>query len=164
MSFKFQYLIIKKDKLTPNKTHFNRGTAKITIYKYKRNLVNVTGIKSIEEVAKYKQLLEEEFNQVVIEEKIDSMFFSHRDNKKIDLNNIYYWMRENRRDYLVDFNEETFHGMYLKPQDRRFPTIILFRTGSFTLMGGKSLHLMYQSEDLVKDIITKFQKFEIRYV
>ena len=126
--------------------------------------MNVTGIKSIEEVAKYKQLLEEEFNQVVIEEKIDSMFFSHRDNKKIDLNNIYYWMRENRRDYLVDFNEETFHGMYLKPQDRSFPTIILFRTGSFTLMGGKSLHLMYQSEDLVKDIITKFQKFEIRYV
>ena len=67
-------------------------------------------------------------------------------------------MREHNKDYLVDFNEETFHGMYLKPRDRCFPTIILFRTGTYTLIGGKSLHLVYQSEDFVKDIVMKFRK------
>ena len=86
------------------------------------------------------------------------MFFSHRDKKKIDLYKIYYWVRENRKDYLVDFNAETFHGMFLKPKDRRFPTIILFKTGTFTLMVGKSLHLIYQSEDFIKEIVYQFQE------
>ena len=158
MSFFFQSPLFEKDKKTPSKTNFKRNTAIMTIYKHKPNLVNVTGIKSVEEVTTYRRLLEEEFKQPVIEERIDSMFFSHRDNIRIDLHQIYYWMREHNKDYLVDFNEETFHGMYLKPRDRCFPTIILFRTGTYTLIGGKSLHLVYQSEDFVKDIVMKFRK------
>ena len=157
MSFFFQSPLLNKDENTPSKTNFKRKTAIMTIYKHKTNLVNVTGIKSLEEVDTYRQLLEEEFKQPVIQERIDTMFFSHRDNKKIDLHKIYYWLRENRKDYHVDFNEETFHGMYLKPRDRCSPTIILFRTGTHTLIGGKSLHLVYQSEDFVKDIVYQFQ-------
>ena len=130
----------------------------MTLYKHKNNLINVTGIKSLEEVTTYKQLLEEEFKQPVIEKRVDSMFLTHRNNIKLDLNQIYYWMREHKKEYLIDFNEETFHGMYLKPRDRRFPKIILFRTGTFSLMGGKSLHIAYQSEDFVKDIVMKFSK------
>ena len=57
----------------------------------------------------------------------------------MDLIQIYYWLRKNRKDYHVDFNEETFHGMYLKP--RCFPTIILFTTGTYSLFAGKSAHL-----------------------
>lgn len=158
MSFFFQSPLFEKDEYTPSKTNFKRSTANMTIYKHKTNLINVTGIKSLEEVTTYRQLLEEEFKQPVIEERIDSMFFTHRNNIKIDLHQIYNWMREHRKDYLVDFNEETFHGMYLKPRDRRFPTIILFRTATYSLMGGKSLHLAYQSEDFVKDIVMKFRK------
>ena len=158
MSFFFQTPIIKRDESTPGKTNFKRNRAIMTIYKHKTNLINVTGIKSMEEITTYRQLLEEEFKQPVIKERIDSMFFSHRDKKKINLHKIYYWARENRKDYVVDFNEETFHGMFLKPKDRHFPTIILFRTGTFTLMGGKSLHLVYQSEDFVKDIVMKFKQ------
>ena len=158
MSFFFKSSLFIKDENTPSKTNFKRNKAIMTIYKHKTNLVNVTGIKSFEEVTMYRQLLEEEFKQPVIEERVDSMFFSHRDNKKIDLHKIYYWIQKERKDYLVDFNEETFHGMFLKPKDRHFPTIILFRTGTFTLMGGKSLHLIYQSEDFVKDIVTKFKQ------
>ena len=157
MSFFFQKPLIKKDENTPSKTNFKRNTATMTIYKHKTNLVNATGIKSMEDVPTYRQLLEEEFKQPVIEERIDCMFFSHRDNKKIDLHRIYYWVRGNRKDYHVDFNEETFHGMYLKPRDRCLPTIILFRTGTYTLIGGKSLHLVYQSEDFIKDIVYQFQ-------
>ena len=158
MSFFFQSPLIKNVENTPSKTNFKRKTATMTIYKHKTSLVNVTGIKSIEEIIIYRQLLEEEFKQAVIEERIDSMFFSHRDNIKIDLNQIYYWLRENRKDYHVDFNEETFHGMYLKPRDRCFPTIILFRTGTYSLIGGKSVHLAYQSEDFIKDVIFQFKK------
>ena len=157
MSFFFQTPLIKQDESTPSKTNFKRNRACMTIYKHKTNLVNVTGIKSVEEITTYRQLLEEEFQQPVIKERIDNMFFSHRDNKKINLHKIYYWVRENRKDYVVDFNEETFHGMYLKPRDRCFPTIILFRTGTYTMIGGKSLHLVYQSEDFVKDIVYQFQ-------
>ena len=158
MSFFFQKPIINKDDCTTGKINFKRNTATMTIYKHRTTLINVTGIKSMEEIATYRHMLEEEFKQPIIEERIDSMFFSHRDNIKIDLHKIYYWLKETRKDYLVDFNEETFHGMYLKPKDRCFPTIILFRTGSFTLMGGKSLHLVYKSEDFVKDIIMQFHK------
>ena len=150
--------LIKKDENTPSKTNFKRNTATMTIYKHKTTLVNATGIKSLEEVTTYRKLLEEEFKQPVIEERIDSMFFSHRDNIKIDLHQIYYLLRENRKDYHIDFNEEPFHGMYLKPRNRCFPTIILFRTGTFSLIGGKSMQLAYQSEDFVKNIVMKFRK------
>ena len=48
--------------------------------------------------------------------------------------------------------------MYLHPSDKVYPTILLFRTGSYTLMGGKSMKVIYESEHFVKDLIQKFEK------
>jgi hypothetical protein len=66
-------------------------------------------------------------------------------------------MQENK-DYFVNYNIELFAGMYLQPVNKVNPTIITFRTASFTLMGGKSLGAVYISEQFVKMLIQKFLK------
>ena len=75
MSFIFQKPIINKDECTTGKINFKRNTATVTIYKHKTTLVNVTGIKSMEEIATYRHMLEEEFKQPIIEERIEYRFY-----------------------------------------------------------------------------------------
>lgn len=52
------------------------------------------------------------------------------------MNKIYTWIRKNNY-FHIDYNIELFAGMYWKPKKKHFPTILLFRTGSFTMMGAK---------------------------
>ena len=157
ISFIFKQPIIDKEEYDVNKINFKIGGATFTIYKHSPMLVNVTGIKDMKEVDEYRRIIERKYNQMIAHERIDGMFFSHKDNKKIDLKLIYYWLKETNLDYFVDFNEETFHGMYLKPRDRIYPTIILFRSGTFTLMGGKNFDVIDESEKFVTDLVLNFQ-------
>ena len=46
--------------------------------------------------------------------------------------------------------------MYLHPKDKQYPTMIIFRTGSFTIMGGKSLKAVYESELFLNTLIEKY--------
>ena len=70
---------------------------------------------------------------------------------------LYKYVKENK-DYFVNYNIELFAGMYLHPTNKLYPTILVFRTGSYILMGGKSLKLLYESEQFVKDLIQMFKK------
>ena len=44
------------------------------------------------------------------------------------------------------------------PKPKTYPTILLFRSGSYTLMGGKSLEAIFESERFVKSLIDEFEK------
>ena len=48
--------------------------------------------------------------------------------------------------------------MHLLPKDKLYPTIVLFKTGSFTLMGSKNLDFIFESESFVKSLIKMFEK------
>ena len=89
--------------------------------------------------------------------KIDNMFFSKKDNKNLDMCLLYNYLKENKN-YFCNYNIELFAGMYLHPTNKLYPTILLFRTGSYTLMGGKSLKYIHESEHFVKDLIQMFKK------
>ena len=80
---------------------------------------------------------------------IDNQFISHKDNKVVNLKIIYDDLRHNNR-YLVIFEPELFAGMTIKNIDKKYPTILLFQIGSFTLLSGKMENVKYTRNFLKK--------------
>ena len=156
-SFIFSKDLINKESHSIKKDIFKIDNATFTIYKHTPTLLNVTGIKSLDELKKYKKILEKKYIQSAVKVRIDNTFFSKKNCKNIDLDKIYTHMK-NYRGYDVIFNREIFPGMHMIPKPRTYPTILLFRTGSYTLMGGKSLDAIFESERFVKSLIEKFEK------
>ena len=136
---------------------WKNGNFTFTIYKHSQQLVNVTGLKSAEEIEQQKSVIEEMFQQKVKKVRIDNTFFSKKDYKNIDIPSLYKHLKENK-DYFVSYNIEVFAGMYLHPKDKQYPTMIIFRTGSYTMMGGKSLKIVYECEIFLKTLIQKYLK------
>ena len=62
----------------------------------------------------------------------------------MNLKRIYDDLRHNKR-YLGIFEPELFAGMTIKNIDKKYPTILLFQTGSFSLLGGKMENVKYTS-------------------
>ena len=52
--------------------------------------------------------------------------------------------------------------MHLLPNNKLYPTIVLFYTGSFTLMGSTDLECIFESESFVESLIKKFDKIKNR--
>ena len=48
--------------------------------------------------------------------------------------------------------------MYFHPKKERYPTILFFRTGSYTMMGGTEQNILKECEKLVISLIEKFDK------
>lgn len=128
-----------------------------TIYRCRQNLINITGIKSIAAIEKQKQSMEKLFQQKVMKIRIDNVFFSQKNHMNLDMSLLYSFLRTNNL-FFVDYNIELFAGMYLHPKQDRYPTIVIFRTGSYQIMGGKSFKLSYKSEKFVNRIIEMFKK------
>ena len=62
------------------------------------------------------------------------------------------------RKFHVEYNVELFAGMYFKPKQKYYPTILFFRTGSFTMMGGKKMKILKECETFVNEIIETFDE------
>jgi TATA-box binding protein (TBP) (component of TFIID and TFIIIB) len=60
--------------------------------------------------------------------------------------------------FRVDYNVELFAGMYFHPKKVNHPTILFFRTGSYTMMGGKQWKILKECETFVKTLIEMFDK------
>jgi TATA-box binding protein (TBP) (component of TFIID and TFIIIB) len=151
-SFIFENNVVKDQN---KQVIWKNGNFTFTIYKHNLQLVNVTGLKSAEEIEQQKTLIEELFQQKVKKVRIDNVFFSKKDYKNIDMCSLYKNLKENQ-DYFINYNIEVFPGMYLHPKDKQYPTMIIFRTGSYTIMGGKSLKVVYESELFLNTLIEKY--------
>ena len=151
--------IFEKDVIVKPKKQiiWRDGKSTFSIYKDSRKFINVTGIKSLQEIKQQKLSMEKLFKQDIISVKIDNIFYSKKDNKNIDMHLLYNYLK-GRKDFFCSYNIELFAGMYLHPSNRNYPTILLFRTGSYTFMGGKSMKLILESEKFVQDIIGRFEK------
>ena len=153
-SFLFKNNVVKNQN---KQIIWKNGNFIFTIYRCSQKLVNVTGLKRAEEIEQQKNVLEEMFQQKVLKVRIDNTFFSKKGYKNVDMSSLYSHLKENK-DYFIDYNIELFAGMYLQPKDKQYPTIIIFRTGSYTFMGGKSLKRIYESEQFMQHLIEKFEK------
>ena len=143
---------------TPSKNCiFKRDNVVFTIYPHARNLVNVTGIKRFEQLEIAKKIIESKLKQKVVNVRIDNTFFSKKNYKNVDMVKVYKFM-QNHPLFHVDYNIELFAGMYLKPKTSVYPTILFFRTGSYTIMGAKKKDILIECQTFVNKLIIMFNK------
>ena len=67
--------------------------------------------------------------------RIDNTFYSQKNFANVDLRQVYDFMKKSDT-FNVEYHIELFAGMYFHPKKERYPTILFFRTGSYTMMGG----------------------------
>ena len=128
-----------------------------TIYHHSPYLINVTGLKSFEELQEAQKIAEGIFHQQVSKVRIDNTFYSQKNFANVDLNHVYAFMK-NSDIFYVEYNIELFAGMYMKPKKENYPTILFFRTGSYTMMGGRKENILNECEVFVNSLIEKFRK------
>ena len=133
------------------------NTFVITIYGQSQNLVNVTGMKSFGELKEAKEIIEDKLKRRVIKVRIDNTFFSKKNYENVDMYKVYAFMEDNRL-FHVDYNIELFAGMYFHPKKSEYPTILFFRTGSYTMMGAKKKSILVECEHFVINLINMFNK------
>ena len=88
----------------------------------------------------------------VNESIIDNQFFSHKDNKVLDLRKIYEKLKEA---YIVFFEPELSPGMVIKHKNKIFPTILLFHSGSYTFLGEKMENVKV-TNNFIREIISNY--------
>ena len=154
VSFLFNEDLVKN---LNSKIIWKNGAFAYTIYRYRKNLLNITGAKSKEEIHQQKIKVGKLFHQKVTKVRIDNVFFSQKNNTNLDMSALYNYLRQDKQ-FFVDYNIEIFAGMYLHPRISHYPTIVIFRTGSYQIMGGKSLKVGYRLEIFIKKMIHMFEK------
>ena len=147
---------ILKDKVDTSGI-FKQNNVVYTIYPHVKKLVNVTGLKSFEQLEIAKKIVESKLKQKVVKVRIDNTFFSKKNYKNVDLVKLYKFMQNNPL-FHVDYNIELFAGMYLKPKTSEYPTILFFRTGSYTIMGAMKKNMFLECQTFVNNLITMFNK------
>ena len=140
---------------------FKEEKVTYTIYKHTPHILNVTGVKSIAQLINCRGNMEERFNKKIIQERVDNLFFSKKDNKNLDMDLLCHYLKGSEL-YYASYVHELFPGMHLLPNNKLYPTIVLFRTGSYTLMGSTDLECIFKSESFVESLIKKFDKIRKR--
>ena len=104
------------------------GKATLIVYGHSPLLINLTGLKSMKEVETTRKFIEVVYKVKCSDLRVDNIFYSHKDYLSIDMNKLYYYLRDNYKDkFVIDYNIELFPGLYMKSKKRGLPTIILFR-------------------------------------
>ena len=128
-----------------------------TIYHHAPYLVNVTGVKSLDQLTLAQEIIEGKLQQQVDHVRIDNTFYAQKNFANIDLKQVYAFMK-NSDTFFVEYHIELFAGMYFHPKKEHYPTILFFRTGSYTMMGGRGEDILKECELLVISLIKKFDK------
>ena len=151
---------IFEGKLHKNKKYTTSfGNATLIVYGHSPLLINITGLKSMKEIHTEQKYLEVAYNVKCSDVKVDNIFYSHKDCCNIDMNALYYHLRQHHKDnYVIDYNVELFPGLYMKSKIKGLPTLILFRTGSYTIMGCKSIEMLIKYKTFVCNTLKSFYK------
>ena len=128
-----------------------------TIYHHSPCLVNVTGVKSLNQLTLAQETIERKLQQQVDKIRIDNTFYSQKNFANVDLKQVYAFMKKNDT-FTVEYHIELFAGMYFHPKKERYPTILFFRTGSYTMMGGTEENILKECEMFVISLIKRFHK------
>ena len=154
ISIFFENELFQKDK-SNEKIIWKEGDWVVTQYCHSPNLVNVTGIKCKDHIKDIIGILEKKFHSKCVKYQIDSAMLTHKDNKRIQLIKVFKYLNLFTKDFYIDYHPELFTGMFLKPFNREYPTVNLFYTGSFQLLGGKSFDKINHTIEIVEGLIKK---------
>ena len=135
------------------------GNAILIVYGHSPLFINMTGLKSMEEIETTRKYIEFVYEVKCKDLRVDNIFYSFKGCQNIDINALYYYVRENFKEkFVTDFNVEIFPGLYMKSRIKGLPTLILFRTGSFTIIACKSIDQVKEYCAFVNDLFYHFSK------
>ena len=132
--------VVKKDKKV------------FTVYKHSKMLLNISGIKSIQELYTYQHGLKYQTF------RIDNIMFSRKCQFNYNMNKLVQRVKMlYSHKYDVQFDEElqSAKGIYIIPKQKPGPSFVIYRTGSVTIMGAKHLHCKRDCEQMLKNIYVK---------
>ena len=151
--FKHDLFVKKK---SSKKKIFKEGLWTVIVYYHTPKLLNITGLKQKTDIEKVISRLEDRFNNTCLKHQIDSVMISHKDTKLIKMDSVVKVVEKTTPSmYYIDFHPELFTGMYLKPRVKGYPTINLFYTGSFQLLGGNDFKKIDESTEFIQLVIKK---------
>ena len=127
---------------------------KIRIYKDFPQLINVTGIRSLDDVNQIRNELEEKFDEKTVDKyRVDNIMASRKVNLSLsfDFKKIIKRIRKKGYDKIfhVVYDQEYAQRIFLKPREKPFPSIQLLYTGSVTVMGCKSINHLIFSQNVI---------------
>jgi TATA-box binding protein (TBP) (component of TFIID and TFIIIB) len=140
-NLKVQFKIEKKIHFETSRHIFLVDSATCTVYSHSKNILHITGIKSFFHLDQIKMRINRMFH--LVSYKIDNQFYSHKDNKILNLDDIYFLMRQQQDGFKVSYEPELFNGIIIRHQNKSYPTALLFKTGSYQIMGGKMCNVCY---------------------
>ena len=150
-NLKVQFTIEKKIHFETSRHIFLVDSVTCTVYSHSKNVLHITGIKSFFHLDQIKMRINKMFH--LVSYRIDNQFYSHKDNKILNLNDIYFLMRQQQDGFKISYEPELFNGIIIKHQNKSYPTALLFKTGSYQIMGGKMCNVCY---------VNKFMKMYLK--
>ena len=132
--------------------NFKLEDATFTVYAHSKNVLHVSGVKSIFHLEKCELALKKKYEIVYM--KIDNRLYSHKDSKSINMKNLYDQLCQKQKDgkFNTIYEPELFPGLMIKHKNKSIPTAIVFRTGSYNIMGGTIENLCY-IQTFVKEML-----------
>lgn len=123
-----------------------------TIYQScKRRLINVTGVKQLQQIELIKKKIEREFNLTVSHVRIDNIFLARRCFLNFDIERLITTCEILfKPTHFIIYDILLFRGIYVIPRRKELPSFIVFRTGSFTVMLKQICDIERVEEDLKK--------------
>ena len=140
-NLKVQFKIEKKILFETSRYIFLVDCVTCTVYSHSKNILHITGIKSFFHLDQIKMRINKMFH--LVSYRIDNQFYSHKDNKILNLNDIYFLMRQQQDGFKISYEPELFNCIIIKHQNKSYPTALLFKTGSYQIMGGKMCNVCY---------------------
>ena len=110
--------IFKKPIQTSKKVHnfiIRHAPFTFTIYHHSPCLVNVTGVKSWDQLTLAQETIEGKLQQQVDNVRIDNTFYSQKNFANVDLRQVYDFMKKSDT-FNVEYHIELFAGMYFHPK------------------------------------------------
>ena len=132
--------------------NFKLEDATFTVYAHTKNVLHVSGVKSLFHLEQCEQALKKKYDIVYM--KIDNRLYSHKDSKSINMKNLYDQLCQKQKDgkFNTIYEPELFPGLMIKHKNKSIPTAIIFRTGSYNIMGGNIENLCY-IQTFVKEML-----------
>ena len=137
-NIKISLILHEELKDLPNQKIIKHNNAVITFYPSNKRIINVTKLKTLNELYQIQNEIQSLFNVKVKKLKIDAIMLSRRVmNKRFSLKKMLKTLEKYKDLFKCDYHPELFHSPWFKSRDGKHGSFNVFTTGSSTVMGVK---------------------------
>ena len=108
---------------------------------------------SLESLSRLK-ILEHIFKKKIFNSVIDCFFYSKKNYFNLKISELICQLKDDKR-FFIFYNPEIFCGVMVHSRSKELPTMMLYRTGSWVIMGGKTLSQIKECENFLLKAISK---------